>query len=292
MSTSTLQSPINIESTTKTCTNTCSYKFDYGNSDCLVSNENTYLKLSYNAPSSTITFNDSNYSVQDIRLYKPSLNEYYNSHVDAELIINHVGNGVNNLLVCIPLTTSNAKSNSLTMFSPLIQNAPLQGEPRASINVTNYNLNNVVPSGPFYSYQGTLPYDDLNGTYNVVVFDSNSPQVNINMSSTSMETLGTIIETTSESVNSSYDSNNLFYNKDGTSEPPSSDDIYIDCQPVSSDGTPIDETTDSSQQVSDGSSNFGKDFLNILENPWFDTIVGVIGGLGLVYLIKKKVLGD
>ena len=129
--------------------------------------------------------------------YKPSLNNYYGSKVDAELIINHTTNGGNNLLVCIPIKASSAKSNSSTMMQPIIQLAPIdESHGPTNVNVPNYTLNNVVPSAPFYNFIGTLPYDDNNGTYNVIIFDSNSSQTNINILPKSLDTLGTIIEST------------------------------------------------------------------------------------------------
>ena len=42
----TIQSPIDLQTTTQTCTNKCSYKFDYGISDCKVTNKTDHLLLS------------------------------------------------------------------------------------------------------------------------------------------------------------------------------------------------------------------------------------------------------
>ena len=284
----TINSPIELKSTERTCDKTCSYKFDYGLSDCTVQNMGNYLKLGYSSPSSTITYNESQCNVQEVRLYKPSLNMYYNSKADAELIINHVVSGGNNLLVCIPIVASDAKSKSSTMLAPIIQLAPInENEGIQTVNVKDYTLNNVIPLGPFYAYSGTLPYDDLNGTYNVIIFDSNA--VTTNISTKSMETLGTIIQATKSTPNESYDTDHLFYNKTGTSLAPTSDDIYIDCNLVDESGELVnaDGSSMSSPHIS-----FGDQLKELFDNPYFDTIL--FGSITLIafYFIKKRLIDN
>jgi carbonic anhydrase len=295
MSQSKITSPINIEATTKECTNTCFYSFNYGNSSCKISNEGDHLKFSYDATDSTVIYNDTNYTVQDIRLYKPSLNEYYGSHVDAELIIQHVGHGSNNLLVCIPIQTSNDTSSSETLFNNLIPYAPVNGNPPVSVNINNYNLNYIVPRGAYYSYTGTLPYDNLNGTYNIIVFDYS--KVKANMSQKNMSTMSTLITnaTTSSTykLNNDYNINNLYYNAAGTTDDSliTGDDIYIDCKPTGS--TESDSTHITTDDATTSDSGLGFNAKEIFSNPYFDVLLGIIGFLivlkGGEYVYKKYI---
>ena len=154
MATQRITSPIDIETTDRTCKKTCFYSFDYANSSCQVTHNDTYLTLSYDESAkqqSTVIYNDANCTVQDIRLYKPSINEYYGKQVAAELIINHTVEGGNNLIVCVPIIETNDKSASNTLFSQIIPNIPPNTgtNDTVSINVTNYTLNNIVPRGPY-----------------------------------------------------------------------------------------------------------------------------------------------
>jgi len=285
----TITTPIEVKTTTKRCSNKCSYKFDYGTSPhCLVTNNTSYLSLSYKDSSADVKYNDSPCHVQEIRLYKPSLNNYYGSKVDAELIINHTTNGGNNLLVCIPIRASSAKSNSSTMLQPIIQLAPInESEGSSHVNIPNYSLNNVVPSAPFYSFEGTLPYDDNNGTYNVIIFDSKASGGTITITPVSLETLGTIIDPTDNPFNNSYNINDVFYNKDGTAEPPSSDDIYIDCQMVDSSGNVVVNEDDGKPANDRDEESVGDKLKDLFESPWFDTLLG-IGVVALLVHIKNK----
>ena len=285
----TITTPIEVKSTTQRCSNKCSYKFDYGTSPhCIVTNNTSYLSLSYKDSSADVTYNDSPCNVQEIRLYKPSLNNYYGSKVDAELIINHTTNGGNNLLVCIPIRASSAKSNSSTMLKPIVQLAPInESDGPSHVNIPNYSLNNIVPSAPFYNFVGTLPYDGRNSTYNIIIFDSESPGGTATIAPVSLDTLGTIIDPTDIPFNNSYNINDVFYNKDGTAEPPSSDDIYIDCQMVDSSGNVV--VDESSGQPSTGGDevSVGDKLKDLFESPWFDTFLG-IGVVALLVHIKNK----
>ena len=278
MSSTTITSPINIKTTTMNCQNTCFYSFNYnyGNSSCTITNAGDHLKFSYDAPSSIVIYNDANYTVEDIRLYKPSLNEYYNTHVDAELIINHSGEGGMNVVVCIPIVTSDDKSQSNTLFNQLIPNAPTTQNPVASVNVTNYSLNYLLPRGSYYSYTGTLPYESSSQPNNIIVFDS--AKVTVNMSAANMDTLGTLISLPSNipSINNEYNTDLLFYNTVGTTaDDLLSDDIYIDCQLLDSDGNVV-QKDDKVKEEEDESSD--KEMEMVL-------LVGeVLLGLGIAYL--------
>lgn len=281
----TITSPIEIQETKMTCDNKCSYKFDYGNADCTVTNNTDHLLLSYKNSTSTVTYNDNPCTVQEVRLYKPSLNNYYGTKADAEIIINHSTNGGNNLLVCVPITASDSKTRSSQMLKPIIQLAPIsENDEPANVNISDYTLNNVVPAGAFYNYTGTLPYDDNNGTYDIIIFD-NASESSSTILPVSLETLGTIIEPTGSSYNNSFNLNNLFYNKTGTAEPPSGDDIYIDCNLVDSEGNIIEDSENDSSSGSDSGSDFS--LSKIFESPWFDTLLGVGIVVLLVYLKKK-----
>ena len=244
MAVSSIQSPINITTTDQQCTDTCLYQFNYGNSSCTVTNNTTYIALSYDSTNSSIIYNNAEYTVSDIRLYAPSLNSYYGDNVAAELIINHSGPTSKNLLVCVPIVVRNPNTKSSQLLGQIISNVRPKGNTNPnSVNISNYNLNNVVPIDPYYAYSGTLPYSGRNTVYDVIVFDSQKSAANI--SSQTNELLQTLVIADDVNVNTTYDEDKLFYNRVGTTGNTGEDEIYIDCKPVtdvSTDGSEVNST--------------------------------------------------
>ena len=288
----TIRSPIELSTTSqqnaKPCSNKCSYKFDYEVSDCVVTNKTNYLLLSYNNNASTVTFNGSQCLVQEIRLYSPSLNNYYGSKTDAELIINHTINGGNNLLVCVPISVSSTNSISSSLFEPIIKLAPINAsDDPVNVNVQNYTLNNLIPTGPFFNYTGTLPYDDNNGTYNVVIFDKQHDSNVITIQQSSLDTLRAIIEPL-EIQDTNIDEASIYYNENGTTSNPTSDDIYIDCQLVDSDGNVVvDDETGEVANVSGSKQSLGEYFKDIVENPWAEGFLIILVAAMVIYGARK-----
>jgi carbonic anhydrase len=229
-------SPINVSETSNTCDITCHYSYNYGLSGLTVTNNVDHLQLSYDSNANTITYNNTNYRVQEVRLYKPSLNQYNGTHMDAEMIIHHVGDGADNLLVCVPIRGDDAQSKSQILFKNIIPFCPPQNESTA-INVSNYTLNNIIPKGGYYSYVGSLPYQPCNGKYNIVLFD---PSIASNMRNEDLRTLGSLINPLNPKMKS-IDKQELYYNVKGTSETDafSGDDIYIKCSALDEEGNEI-----------------------------------------------------
>lgn len=230
-------SPINVTETKKTCSSTCHYSYTYGLSNLTVENKNDHLSLSYDANTSKVSYNTANYKVEDIRIYKPSLNKYNNTHYDAELIIHHTSDGANNLLVCVPIQSSNRISQASELFKNIIAFAPPKNQ-TTSINVSNYTLNHFIPRGGYYAYVGNLPYQPCNGTYDILLFD---PKLAIDMRGDDLSILGTLIERL-EPITKNINPNELYYNKDGTMKDGSityDDDIYIKCTALDEDGNEV-----------------------------------------------------
>lgn len=273
--------PINVEDTSKTCDLTCNFSYTYGNSDLSVTNNGTYLSFSYDG-NSTVKFNGDNYNVQDIRLYKPSLNSYYGSNIDAEMFIHHISATGQNLLLCIPIVSNNSASASNTMFNKIIPFVTSNLNENRTINVSNYTLNYFIPKSGFYSYTGNLPYEPCNGNYNIILFDSRNT---INMNPNNLSTLGSIIKPLK--VNKKQlDSSKLQFNKTGTTENTltGEDEIYIDCQPVNEEEdntqiTNVNATTNKDSKTT--SPSYERNM------KYFEIIGGIAGGLLLFHFLTK-----
>ena len=253
-------SPINISlsSITGKCDYKCAYNFNYNNSSCIATNRGDYLSLSYdNSSTHPVIYNASNYDVNEIRLYTPSLHSYSGSKTDGELIIIHNPiTGAVPLLTCIPIKSNNNSSVSSLLFKTIVDNvansAPADGETTTvSLGNQQFNLNDLVPKKPFFAYSATEPYQPCSTNVNLLVYDSLT--VSLDIMPDTLTKLQSIIQ------NNSYDIKtgpNLFYNEKGPNINSGGGDIYIDCQPVGE----SDETTEIITDM--GSSSSFKDFFN------------------------------
>lgn len=278
--------PIDVKTTTQKCSSNCAYSFNYGLSSLKVTNNGDYLLFDYDG-TNDVTYNGNQYEIEEIRLYKSSLNQYNGKYVDAELIIHHVNNKGNNLLVCIPINNSNSNSDSKILFGEIIHLAPANEGGQSSINVANFTLNNIVPKAPYYVYNGSLPYYPCSGSYDIILFDSNYA---INMSNDDMTTLSNIICSDNKKEVQKTDSKNFFYNSTGTTDVVD-DDIYISCNQVDDMGNIID--TDAVQGSNLAEENKLNSSINLTEREkenmiiYAESIAGIIGGLVLAYGIYK-----
>lgn len=288
-------SPINVTSTistNKTCDITCKYTYTYGNSSLNITNNSDHLVLSYDG-SVDVQYNSNDYTIQEIRLYKPSLNSYNGNKMDAELIIHHIDNTNKNLLVCVPINNSNSLSKTNSLFNKIIPFAPSSSGDKISVNVTDYNLNTFIPEAPYYAYKGSLPYQPCNGTYDIILFH---PDHAINMNSTNMSTINQIITGLDTKIkNISETTNPLFFNKKGTTQNTgggNSDDIYIQCNELDNNGNIIpNENEIIRENKTDNVNNISVPTISKQTQVYLESFGGIIGGMilifGVSYGIKK-----
>jgi hypothetical protein len=209
------------------CDLKCSYSFNYNPSNSVATNKGVYLSLSYDkGTSSPVTYNNQKYHVSNINIYNNSLHMFDDNFVSSEIIIEHTPDlGGDLLYVCIPIIKSQNNSSASTTLGEIIKiigsSAPVQGE-TTNLNISNFNLNDIIPKKPFYAYTGT---NGLQGQ--VIVFGLNNA---IALSSTIIDSLTKIIKTYPLTV----EGGNLFFNKIGPNNIHLDDDIYISCQPTGS----------------------------------------------------------
>jgi len=272
---------INISKITGKCALKCSYRFHYNNSACIATNRGEYISISYDKSSSPpVFYNATRYDVKEIRLYIPSLHSYSDRKTDGELIIIHTSNtGSNPLLVCIPIKSNNSSSFSALFFKTLIDtvasNAPSDGE-TTTVNVSNFNLDFLVPKKPFFSYSATEPYQPCFENVEYIVF---APlQASLDMMPESLTKLESIIKSNSYNIKKGP---NLFYNDKGPSTEGTNDgQIYIDCQPVGSSEDTIEIITDM------GTSLYPKNIGDWLNNPLVKLILASLLFIVILYGTK------
>ena len=281
MSCSSSDSPIDISSSNSSgkCDLKCDYKFSYQTSSCVGKNMGDYILLSYdNSSSSLITFNLISYVVKEVRIYHPSLHSFNGNKLDAEMVIVHTSNtGEMPLLVCIPIRISNSTSISAGFFRDVVttmsKNAPAEGD-STTIKINNYNLNFLIPKKPFYSYTGTEPYQPCSEKVNYVVYDAS--EVYLDIPQNIYDNLKKIVK---ENYYTSKKGVQFFYNSKGANTA-TSDDIYIDCQPVGK----SEETTDIINDTSYTSSS-DYSFEDLKNNDLFKFIIAIIIFLIIIYLL-------
>lgn len=271
--------PIDIvKNSADTCDKKCDLAFDYPKSSVTASNKGDYIRFSFDkSATAPVFFNKEKFDVQEMRLYQPSLHTFSGSRTIGEVVIVHNNlTASTSLLVCVPIT---ADASSATPLDALISQVSKKANSigtSASINLNVFTLNNVVPSKPYYFYNGTLPYSPCNGSYDIVVFDKdNAAAINA----------GNLINLKRVLTSSDYDihkpKNGLYYNSNGPSNMTSGDDIYIECNPTGDDGTVLlgkkkeSDTTDSESIIK-----------KIIESNILNYLIGAILLLAVIYIFN------
>jgi carbonic anhydrase len=284
------KSPINIDinNISGNCDGKCSLTYKYEDSSSVATNKGNYLLLSYDASKTPpVIYNYANYNVKEIRLYFPSLHKYNGKNADGEMVIVHNSTtSSKGLLICVPIKfiNSDAQIDSpkrmqimkvLNAISKnVIKNAPNFGE-KTNTNV-NFNLSDFVPKKPFFSYSSNEPFEPCGGVYDFVVFHPTEWFLIMEEHRELKQILKTHdIDVVDEGVK-------LFYNPKGPVE--SSEQIYIDCQPVStSEETVFVEPQDSEKiETRRPKITLG----NILSNPFVGIIVGLILTFLVIYILN------
>ena len=275
--------PINISKSSMVgnCDEKCAYSFKYQISPtCKAKNYKTYISLSYdNSGLPPAIFNNFSYNVSNIELYSPSIHTFNNNYLDAEIIINHTSNSTGSpLMICIPISVNGVATTGSQIITDIItavSSYPLHyKDPEISINVNNYNLDDIIPKDPYFYYVGK------SSNANIVVFNGGSA---ISVSQSAITNLKSIISESIHTVAPGVD-NSLFYNAVGPASSNSlNDGIYIDCKPTGD----SEETTDVSftkpnPSYYDLGSYVNSDFLTI--------IIASVGFIALLYIINKLLI--
>lgn len=227
-------SPVNISmnSIMGSCILKCDYNYNYNVYSPNVTNKQSYLSLNYLGKYNPVTYNSEKYNVQEIRIYQPSLHRYKDTNADGEILIIHNGPG-KNLIVSVPFMVGGKTDKGSSQLANVIKESATRIpslDESVTLSMGDFNLSNFIPQRKgYFSYTGTLPYEPCNGNYNYIVYAVDNA---LNIPHDVLEKLKQITDNTECKIKD----NNVFYNKNGANSKNSSDDIFIDCQPVDSDG--------------------------------------------------------
>ena len=279
-------SPINISMSgiMGPCVLKCDYNYDYGTYSPNITNSRSYLSLNYSGKTNPVKYNDEQYNVTEVRIYRPSLHQYKGNTADGEILIIHNGPG-KNLIVSVPFIIGGKTDKGSVQLATLLSEAALR-TPNATESVTvsmgNFSLNNFLPNKKgYFSYTGTLPYGTCNGSYSYVVYNIDDA---LNISMETLEKLNKIISKTTPSIKD----NNFFYNKNGANSKGQDDNIYIDCQPVNEDGQLlVQEGTSVQTSQSAKSSGLGIEGVDDGYQMLEGLLIGAILVYGIVFVFKR-----
>lgn len=281
-------SPININNDSSgTCDLKCNYRFKYNDSTTTIKNKGNYLSLTYEKPNiDPVVYNSTSYYVEEIRIYTPSLHESFGSKTDAELIIIHASDYGGKLLVCIPISSTNADTSPLLETIILTSSQFADTLNKKTFLTKSINLNSLIPSKKMYIYKGTLPFSPCNGEHTIIAF-SKKDDAYIPISNNNLEVLNKLIK-----KNSIKSKKNTFYtNTKGPTNllANSSDEIYIDCKPISDDGKIIDD--DEKEMKTPLTDLFSKlNYKKIINSIYFQIFISLIAAF-IIYKLFNFIIG-
>ena len=278
------------------CNLKCAYSFQYSNSNCVANNTGNAIMLSYdesNVP--PVTYNGNKYKVSGVSIYASSYYLFNGKPVKGLIGINHAPVvGGNTFSVIIPIISGNSSMPSSNILTNIINEtanlAPKSGN-KSVISVENYNLNNIVPKKPFYSFNIPDPHGDTE----VIAY---GVEYAITIDADTIAKLNSIIKSETY-IFKATDMGKIFFNPKGPNSSGSSsgnDDIYIDCQPVNVSEETIQMSTENKlsadyQMKSD--YNTRATLLKIFYNPWFQLLLLIFAIVLFYYLIQFVLkLGD
>ena len=283
MSCSQSTSPVNIVNNPQfNCDLKCDFSYNYTTSPVLIiSNKGDYLSIKLDSVQS-ITYNASTYSLNELRIYQPSLHSYNGKKTDAELIVIHTRDtSMGSLLVCVPIVIGSSNPASLNIIDKIVSNASLMTvstNKTTNVTIPTFSVKTLTPLTPYYSYSGTLPYPPCNGKYDYIVFNKDDNAI-LSISNKAFASLSKIITKNAYPIRKN---GGVFYNKNGPSNSTGSNsgDIYMECIPTGSDGEQLVPLESLSDNMFDTQTI--QNFYN--DNKW---VLWVVIGIILTILIKK-----
>jgi len=225
----------------RTCEQFCKYAPNYKPTSSIATNQSSYMSLTYdNGNTNAAEYNGQSYTVDQMRLYFPSLHSFNGKRVAGEFLIIHTPvMGGNTLIVSVPILPTGIQSKSAMMIAKVIQDvskkAPNTGETTQVFS--KLDMSKLIPQAPFFSYTGTLPYQPFNGEVNFVVFNplNGGFDVDPNVLNNLKGVLNPHAVSLVTREKQDYEGN-VFYNKSGPSAQTEEEVVIIDCQPVDSSG--------------------------------------------------------
>jgi len=269
------------------CKENCEFNHSYNpNSSCVLINKGNYLEIKTDGKNN-VSYNKQKLTLENTRFYSPSLHTFDGKHIDGELILTHHGNG-KNVIVSVPIKAKSGTGDSISFFSKIAPYIPSDKNDKASINVSNWSLNNVMPAAktPFYQYTGNSPYPPCHMQGSIIIFD---PDYAMAINPSDLSLIKKVIKSTEKSDLSKegfvgkmggFKEGLVTYNTNGSNNTDSDETgeamvctEYYDTDPDS------ESITVSGTSTGDSEKATSMDWSKITQSPYF------IGGIILLVLV-------
>jgi len=228
------------------CDLKCALDFSYQITPSLVAKNNGVIISTTmdSVASPPVEFNTNKYMVSKLNIVHPSFHSFNGSKVPGEIMIVHTPIlGGLQLTVCIPIMQSGNTTNASHLIEKIIagvaSKAPSEGE-SASITVSDFTLNELVPKKPYFSYKNTV------GDY--IVF---APTFGVSLVESTINTLTNVIQPYAQTAQTA---SGVFFNKNGPNSGTRNSGIYISCQPTGNSKENVDVIYDSAGGSSEANS--------------------------------------
>ena len=298
--------PINISvnKNVSNCQGKCNLNYKYDLTSVIATNKKYYLSLNVNNSNNPVVKYSTNnrgakcnstggdYSINEIRVYHPSLHTYKGRRADAELIIDHTNLvGGNDLIVCIPISiNSGTLQNATEQLTQIIEfmtrvgNKPGEG---GNIQGLNFNLNDFIPKKKgFFTYSASLPYPPCTSCVEYIVYDLNT--ASISLTNSVFNKLKSIISAKKIPIQEVTNNLGLGYNKNGAIYGSAITSIWIDCQPTGSHGEVlIQEKKNLISNEQEFSLNLDEIFKNNVVNIILGILIVIIASIIITYIGNK-----
>lgn len=299
------KAPLKITNADKknACNLKCAFGFNYPSvTQVYCRNSNGAIEIKNESQgNSPVTYNSKQYTLESARIVHPSLHTYNGNTAAAEIIMVHTNIATSStLLVCVPIVEAPSTSQFVAdIISNVSKYAPGSSDDTTTTRF-DVELNKIVPKSPFFAYNGSLPYPPFTSPVELIVFEPSNTQNYI--SASDYTKLSNLIVSTqidyAKLRNSMYKLNSknqgtakknqniipkIFYNN-GTGPTVNSgdDNILIDCQPVNSEGTVVEE-----KKVGPSVSPFSSDFTS--QNATLLIVIGLTICFILVLALISKI---
>ena len=284
---------------TKTCSNSCALKHDYGISSCHIQKLDDYIKIIVDGKNK-ITYNNSEYTLQDVRLYKGSWYTFTNKNKPKySLVLHHTGEGKLTLVIPIKVaslvgsvfgTSMNKKSQLFfNQFASQITNS----NEKKVVNVVNWSLDSIIPTNtPFWTFNTSKEPSISNTT---IVFDVDYPMA-ISNSDVNYLKKAELKEQKPKkhSTDFAIEYNKLgfegFANKEGFTsmrEGMVGNDNF-ECIPVEIDGEPVDQ--DTGIAYGDKDKQTGIPWDKLLDNPFIIIIIATLILMAVYFVVIPGII--
>ena len=265
---------ISKSNVTGKCDRKCAYSFDYPETSLIATNNDSMISLQCDKSSSPpVTFNNRKYNVEQIVIIHHSIQKFDNNYAPAQFIVKHNPvEGGNALWVALPIINSTFADNNdiSTIINEAASKAPNNGE-TATINISGFTLNDIIPNKPFYSYT------DSDNSIDWVIFAKSNA---LTVTEQTLQSLKNIIS--KSSLTSSQ--TNLFENPLGPNSNSVGNGIYISCQPTGS----SEQTTPVEYSKTNNSASISMSSIKSLLYYVLAIIATVLLMYGVYYLLSVK----